>query len=132
MREEILALLKAVKFGTITVTEELPWAKDGQELYMKNFRRIYVDQPTTAQEPLINTLGGASIVTETTALMIYLAVDAKNPPANLNLVVDSIRQIRSQVEIQGRVDRTCSVNQRFEADALVTEFELSFKKLLTT
>jgi len=40
-------------------------------------KKIYVNQPQTAQDPLIDTLDGGGVVDETTTVTVYVATDAK-------------------------------------------------------
>lgn len=131
MREELIAYFKTLSLGTISVTEELPWTKDGEALYLKNYKRIYVDRPTLSQEGVINTLGGASLVNQITTVSAYLVVDAKNQPSNLSAVITSLVGARGEITKAKRLSRTCNLNQTYEGDALVLEFEYSFIELLT-
>lgn len=130
MREELIAYLKTLNFGTIAVSDELPWSKDGDPLYLKNFKRIYVDRPLITQDAAINTLAGASIVNQTTTLTAYLTVDAKNQPSNLATIISSMTQARGEIQSANQHSRTCQVSQSYQGDALVTEFEYNFIELI--
>jgi len=131
MRELLVAYLKTLSLGTIGVSDELPWTKDGDPLYIKNYKKIYVDRPLITQDALINTLAGSSIVNQTTAVTAYLTVDAKNQPSNLAQVISDLTAARGEIQTANQHSRTCSVTQEYQGDALVATFEYSFIELLT-
>lgn len=134
MRDELIAYLKTSAVVStikpVVVSDELPWTKDGSPLYIKNFKRIYVDREQTAQESVFNTLNGGGVVNETTTVVAYLTVDAKNPLANYDDIVDLMRSARNQVTPQERLDRVVTINKSFEGDAQITEFTFEFRKIL--
>lgn len=132
MREELLAYLKTqtATLKPVVVSDELPWTKDGEPLYLKNFKRIYVAKESTAQDPLINTLQGASIVNQTTTVQAYLVVDAKNPLSNYDEIVTLMRQARNQVSPEERLDRTVTVTASLEGDSQLTEFTFEFRQVI--
>jgi hypothetical protein len=130
MRELILAWLNDNAVTGYTVTAELPWDSSGQPLYLNNMKRIYVDQPQTGQEPLIDVLNGLGVVNETTTVSVYLATDAKKLPANYDAVVSMIKSTRLDPAILGVTQRTTTVSTEFDADVLVTQFDINFRKLI--
>lgn len=130
MRELILAWLQANAVTGYTVTSELPWDSSGQPLYLNNMKRIYVDQPQTGQEPLIDVLNGHGIVNENTTVSIYLATDAKKLPANYDAVVTMIKSTRLDPAITGVTQRATTVSTEFVNDALVAQFDINFRKLI--
>lgn len=131
MRDELIAHLKTLSLGTVKVSEELPYSKDGDPLYLKNFKSIYIDRPTLNQEGVINTLDGASLVNQETIVTAYLTVDAKNQPSNLSDVIAYMRSAKAAVTTTSRINRTVSIAQEYQGDALVTVFEYRFIELLT-
>ena len=132
MRDDLIAYLKTQTLKSVSVAEELPWAKDGTSLYLKNFKKIYIDNEQTAQEPLLNTLDGSSIVNETTTVVAYLTVDAKNPLLNYNDIVSIMQDARNQVNPDEKLDRVVSVDKTYQGDALLTEFTFEFRRVITT
>jgi hypothetical protein len=130
MRELILAWLQDNAVTGFTVTAELPWDSSGQPLYLNNMKRIYVDQPQTVQEPLIDVLNGQGVVNETTTVSIYLATDAKKQPANYDAVTAMIKSTRLDPAITGVTQRTTTVSTEFDADVLVSQFDINFRKLI--
>lgn len=130
MRDLILAWLQDNAVTGYTVTAELPWDSSGQPLYLNNMKRIYVDQPQTGQEPLIDVLNGQGVVNETTTVRVYLATDAKKLPANYDAVVSMIKSTRLDPDITGVTQRTTTVSTEFDSDVLVTQFDINFRKLI--
>ena len=130
MRDLILAWLTDNAVTGYTVTAELPWDSSGQPLYLNNMKRIYVDQPQTVQEPLIDVLNGHGVVNETTTVSIYLATDAKKLPANYDAVVSMIKSTRLDPAISGVTQRATQVSTEFVADVLVSQFDINFRKLI--
>lgn len=132
MRDELITHLKTLNLGTVKVSEELPFNKDGEPLYLKNFKSIYVDRPTLNQEGVINTLDGSSLVNQETIVAAYLTVDAKNQPSNMDAIVSAMRTAKGNVTTDNHINRTVSVSQQYSGDALVTVFEYRFTELLTS
>ena len=131
MRSQVLDYLNANKVTGFTVTNALPYNASGQPLYLNNFKSIYVDQPQTSQEPLIDVLNGAGVVNETTTVSVYVTTDAKQLPSNYDTLVSTIKLARLDTELVGVTQRTTRVSTEFNADALVTKFDISFTQLIT-
>jgi hypothetical protein len=130
MRDIVLDYLNTNKVTGFKVTEMLPFNSSGQPLYQNNFKSIYVDQPQTVQEPLIDVLNGHGIVNETTTITVYVVTDAKQIPANYDTLVSTIKNARLDTGISGVTQRATSVSTEYSADALVTQFNINFRKLI--
>ena len=130
MRTEILDYFKANKVSGYTLTQELPWDTQGNPLYLKNFKYIYVDSDQIAQEPLIDVLNGAGIVNEITTVRTYITTDAKNQPSNYATMVSTFMNARLDTDITGVTQRATQVSTEFIGDAQVTQFEFSFRELI--
>ena len=130
MRDLILEWLADNAVTGYTVTTELPWDSSGQPLYLNNMKRIYVDQPQTGQEPLIDVLNGLGIVNENTTVSVYLATDAKKLPANYDAVTAMIKSTRLDPAITGVTQRATTVSTEFIADVLVAQFDINFRELI--
>ena len=130
MRQTILDIIRATSLGTFSVTDELPWLSSGVPLYVKNFKKIYVDQPQITTEERIATLNGCSINDETTSVRVYFTTDAKQLPNNYDSLVSTIRAGKDDSTITGYTRRECDVTTSFENDAMVTQFEFRFTKII--
>lgn len=130
MRTEVIEYLDANKVSGYTVTQELPWDSSGTPLYLKNFKRIYVDRDQVVQEPIIDVLNGTGVINEITTVRVYVTTDAKTAPSNLDTLVSTIKNARMTSDITGVTQRATQVSSEFEGDALVTEFEISFRRLI--
>jgi hypothetical protein len=131
MRDELITYLKTLDFGTISVSEELPYTKDAAPLYLSNYKKIYVDRPLLSQEAAINTFDGGSLVNQTTTITAYLVLDAKTTVSNYDSIISLMQAARNGISDDRRISRTCTISQSYEVDALVTEFTFSFIELLT-
>ena len=130
MRQQILDYLAQNKVAGYTVTQELPWDSSGAPLYLKNFKRIYVGRDTVVQEPLIDTLNSAGVIDQITSVLVYVTTDAKNIPSNLDTLVSTIQNARLDTDLTGATQRVTQVSTEYVSDALVTEFEISFRQLI--
>lgn len=92
MRQTLLsAITTAVSTLTqFAVSQELPWAQNGDALFRKNMKKIYVDQPTLEQSTFIFVFDKNNVNYNDYTYNIYFAVDAKNPPSQTDQVVAKI------------------------------------------
>lgn len=131
MREDIVTYLKANIPATFTVSDSLPWTKDGAGLYLSNLKVVYVDLADTDQEPLIDTLDGIGIVNERVTIPIYVATDAKQLPSDYTALMVAIKSARMSSAVSlGYVQRVTDVTTEYVADNLVTQFDMTFEKLI--
>jgi hypothetical protein len=75
-------------------------------------------------------LNGHGIVNETTTITVYVVTDAKQIPANYDTLVSTIKNARLDTGISGVTQRATSVSTEYSADALVTQFNINFRKLI--
>jgi hypothetical protein len=109
MRTELLSAITTA-ISTVTqfaVSQELPWEQNGTPLFLKNLKKVYVDQSTQVQTTLIPTLNGGEVFQNDLITNVYVACDAKNPPSQLNLLI---------TKILGAKDTTGVVNFGTESD----------------
>ncbi len=130
MRTEILDYFKVNKVNGYTLTQELPWDTQGNPLYLKNFKYIYVDSDQIAQEPLIDVLNGVGIVNQITTVRTFITTDAKNQPSNYATMVSTFQNARLDTDIVGVTQRATQVSTEFVGDAQVTQFDFSFRQLI--
>jgi hypothetical protein len=93
-------LLSAITSATSTLTQfavstELPWEQNGIPLFRKNMKKIYVDRSRMEETTLIPTLNGNEVFQNDLITEVYLAVDAKNPPSQLDSAITAILACKS-------------------------------------
>lgn len=84
MRQQLLSYLTSQLTGAIKTSQELPFSQGGNPLYRKNMRKVYVGNPEVTTTVITATLDGQSVRQTETKLEVFLAVDAKNRPVNLD------------------------------------------------
>jgi hypothetical protein len=91
MRAELLSYLTtATSTATIKVVSELPWNTAGEPLYMKNMKKMYLDQTQVTQTTLIPTINSGDFMQNNLTVKGYFAVDAKNQPTGLSQAITTI------------------------------------------
>jgi len=128
MRTELLTYLTAQLTGTIKTSQELPWTEGNDALYLKNARRVYLDEPNTEQTELFPTLGSLTINARVTTIRWYLSVDAKNRNADLDsaiTILGSAKDITTLAVWQRQFDYTTTI----ENDRIIYEGEYRFTNL---
>ena len=101
MRTELLSAITTA-ISTLTqfaVSQELPWEQNGTPLYRKNMKKVYVDNARVEQTTLIPTLNGGEVFQNDLITEVYLSVDAKNPPSQLDSAITKILGTKSTVNV---------------------------------
>ena len=129
MRTEIYNYIKALKYTGFTVSDELPWDSSGQVLYVKNPKKIYVDNDQKSLDTVLQTLDGINIREETTTVTVYLSTDAKQQPSNLNQLITAMSAGKDSVSTDGRMSRECDVSTEYQGDLQITQLDFRFTKL---
>lgn len=116
MRTELLAVLTTALTAQnqFNVSQELPWSQNGQPLYRKNMKYVYVDRDIVEQTTLIPVLSGQDVFQDDYIVNVYLAVDAKNPPSQLDTAISNILAAKNSITL---------VNFGFESDYTVEKDE---------
>lgn len=130
MRTEIINYIQAVALGSYSLTQELPWTSNGQPLYLKNPKRIYVDVAEFTTEPLVETLDGVKIANDVTSVKVYFSNDAKILPSNYDALIESLRLAKNINTTTGYRTRECIISKTFQEDLLITELEFRYTKLI--
>jgi hypothetical protein len=130
MRTEIYNYLKGLKFAGFNLSDELPWDASGQPLYIKNPKKIYVDNDQKSVETIIQALNGLNIRNETTTVSVYLTTDAKQKPSNYDAVITAIVAGKDSAAIDGKMSRECDVATAYTGDLMTTTLEFRFSKLI--
>jgi len=128
MRTQLLEFIKDLNLSGFAVSKDLPYTSSGEELYIKNVKRVYVDESQTEQVPFISIMSSHNIDSEVVNISVYFATDAKQTPSNYNDVVKSLRGLK-ELFITEYFRRECSVVTELQADLLVTRLDYTFTKL---
>lgn len=129
MRQEVLDYINSLALGGYLLADDSPWRDNGVPLYIKNLKKIYVDNTEYLSEPLIATLGTVRINQETQTTRIYFANDAKTVPSNYETLVQDLRAAKDIVIDEGFNRREADVRVSYENDVMVTEIEIRFTKI---
>lgn len=100
MRAELLSYLTtATSTSTVKCVSELPWNTAGEPLYLKNMKRMYLDQTQRVETTLIPTLDGNDVFQRDLIVTGYFAVDAKNEPTGLSQAITTILSAKDKTGI---------------------------------
>jgi hypothetical protein len=100
MRAELLAFLTtATSTATVKTVSELPWNTAGEPLYLKNMKKMYLDQTQRVETTLIPTLNGNDVFQRDLIVTGYFAVDAKNEPTGLSQAITTILSAKDRTGI---------------------------------
>ena len=132
MRAQLLA---AITSATSTLTQfavasELPWEQNGTSLYRKNMKKIYVDTPRMEESIMFPTLGGSEIFQNDLITEVFLAVDAKNPPSQLDSAISKILSAKNDTGIVNfGTESDYTVDK--QEDVMIYTFEFRFNQAIT-
>jgi len=126
MRTPILNYLTANLTGSIKTSQELPWEEGRDPLYLKNQRKVYIDEPFTQNSELIPVLNSADINQKITRVRGYLSVDAKNRNADLDSALDTLAQAKGVTTITTAYRREFDYSTSIKDDRVIYEFEYRF------
>ena len=120
-------LLTAINTATSTLTQfavssELPWEQNGTPLFRKNMKKIYVDRERSEETVMLALLNGRDIYQDDLICEVYLAVDAKNPPSQLDSVVTKILSCKDTANVVSFGSEADYIIDKDE-DVLVYTFE---------
>ena len=123
MRTELLSAIRSTltSLNQFGVSEELPWQQNGTPLYLKNMKRVYVDREETEETVLIATFTG-DIYSNDVTVNAYLAVDAKNPPSQLDTAIQRILATKNSLGIVNTQVESDYTQEQTE-DVLIYTFE---------
>jgi hypothetical protein len=132
MRTQLLsAITTAVSTLTqFAVSQELPWEQNGTPLYRKNMKKIYVDRERVEQTTLIPTLNGNEVFQNDLISEVYLAVDAKNTPSQLDSVISKILSAKTTINVVNFGSESDYTVDKDE-DVLVYTFEFRINQATT-
>jgi hypothetical protein len=132
MRTQLLAAITSAT-STLTqfaVSSELPWEQNGTPLYRKNMKKIYVDRERMEETIMFATLSGSEIFQNDLITEVYLAVDAKNPPSQLDSAITKILSAKSNTGIINfGVESDYTLEK--QEDVMIYTFEFRLNQAIT-
>lgn len=129
MRTELLTYLTAQLTGSIKTSQELPFQEGTNPLYIRNPRRVYLDEPYTEQETLLPTLGSLQLNQRTTVVRWYLTTDAKNRNTDLDSALTTLGGAKDITTITGVFTRLFDYTVSIDNDRVVYEGQYRFANL---
>lgn len=129
MRTELLTYLTAQLTASIKTSEELPWQEGTNPLYIKNARRVYLDEPYTEQSEFLPTLGSLTINTRVTIVRWFLSMDAKNRNTDLDSALTILGSAKDITTITGVWQRQFDYTVTIDNDRVIYEGEYRFTNL---
>jgi len=129
MRTELLTYLTAELTDSIRTSQELPWQEGTNPLYLKNARRVYLDEPYTEEDVLLPTLGSLQINQKVTIVRWYLTVDAKNRNTDLDSALTILGSAKDITTITGVYTRLFDYTVSIDNDRVVYEGQYRFANL---
>lgn len=128
MRTQLLAYLTTNLTGTITPSQELPFEEGTAPLYLKNLRKVYLDEPYTEMDQLIGTFDD-DVNQKITFVRGYLAVDAKNRNSDLDTTLTVMASAKNASTITDSFRKEFDYTTTIDADRVIYEFEYRFYTL---
>ena len=128
MRTALLAYLSSALTGTIKTSNELPFEQGGSPLYIKNMRKVYLDEPEVEQTQLLTTFD-EDVNQNITTVRGYLAVDAKNRNIDLDSALLTLALARLQADISSSFRKEFDYTTTIDDDRIIYEFEYRFYTL---
>tara|TARA_B110000285_G_C14948442_1_gene525508 strand:- start:153 stop:545 length:393 start_codon:yes stop_codon:yes gene_type:complete len=129
MRTQVIDKIKALALNGIKLSNELPFEESGVAQHIKNPKTIYVDSTQFDTVPVIQTLSGLNITNTTTSVSVYLAVDAKQPLAQLDNIIQSLRGLKNTIVLDGTHTRESTVSQNYDNDLLIVNVEYNLTRI---
>jgi hypothetical protein len=128
MRQALLNYLTPALTGTIKTSNELPFEQGGSALYIKNMRKVYLDEPEVEQTQLVPTFD-EDVNQNITTVRGYLATDAKNRNSDLDTALITLANARTQADISSSFRKEFDYTTTIDADKIIYEFEYRFYTL---
>lgn len=129
MRDQIIEYLKGENLQGLALTDDLPFVDGGVELYLQRPKTIYLDATQNTFEPIIQTLGGHSISNEVLTTSIFFTVDAKKVLPSYKKIVQTIKNAKDRVKLDGVNLRDASVSTDYNNSILVTQVDIILTRL---
>lgn len=122
IRSQIITALRENLPTGFRISDEFPWNAQGEPLYLKNKRVVYVSQDQTETTPLFRVLGNQDVMQTRSLVQVYLAVDAKNVPAGAQTLEQQITSVKNI--FQDHFRREVILNIQYDRDTKIYQFDI--------
>ena len=132
MRAQLLSAITAA-VSTLTqfaVSTELPWSQGDLPLYRKNMKKVYVDRDDREQTLLYPVFVGQDVYDYLLTTRVYVAVDAKNTPSQLDTLITKIISAKDTTTLVTSATE-CDYSIDKNEDVLIYTFEFRFAETTT-
>lgn len=125
MRSSLLAAITANLSSSTAVraVTELPWGQNNQPLYLKNLKKVYVDQEYREETTLYAVFNGPDVFDDTVICNVYFAVDAKNPPSGLDAAISQILAAKTATGVATNAGCEADYTVETSEDVLIYTFQ---------
>ena len=124
-RDTLKANLDVALTGSnVSVSAELPFVAGGEPLYIKNMKTLYLDKDNSDTTVLFQTLSDNNVDQTETTVQAFVSVDAKNPPQDIDTIVDHL--INAKNSVDNVFNRECEISTELQNDVLVYSVEYTF------
>lgn len=133
MRSQLITALQGfdkTTLGTFSVVSDLPWLSDGNPLYVKNLKKIYVAAESSDLNPIVDTLDGTGIAHEIVTVNVYYACDAKTLPSNFDTLNDAVNDLRLDLRNGRWQQRRVNKTTELDADMIIVTQEFTFERIV--
>ena len=120
----ITGLTANLATSNVSVSSELPFNSGGEPLYIKNKKHVYVDEDNFDVTELYSTLDGNDIAQTETTVTAFLTVDAKNQPADIDTIVNTV--IAERLGVSEPYIKECEVDTEITLDYITYNFDFRF------
>lgn len=128
MRAQLLSYLTSNLTSSIKTSQELPWSEGNNPLYLKNMKRVYLDEPNTEVDELLPTFD-TDVNQKITTVRGFLAVDAKNRNADLDTALTTLASAKDVSTITDSFRKEFDYTTTIDGAVIVYEFEYRFYTL---
>jgi hypothetical protein len=124
IRDQIIQALEASVPTGFSVSSQFPWTAQGEPLYLKNRKVVYVSDPDTQTTPLFTVLGqGHDVMQQSSRLNVFFSVDARNVPSSTQQLVQDINGVKNLFSDSFR--REVELTLEFVDSTKIYQFEIN-------
>jgi hypothetical protein len=125
IRSDLLTVLTANLSSTnVAVSTQVPYVSGDIPLYVKNMKKLYIDEEQQDITELFNSLDNNDVYQTETTVNAYVCVDAKTQPTDIDTVVSTC--LNAKNSIANTIIRESSVENEYQDDKIIYTFEYRF------